>query len=344
LRASIVSSEGVQVKEIVRSRRVAWSFAAAVLLVAGTSSGATKDQCVDADSQSQALRRAGKFAESRAALQVCNDASCPGVVRDDCVQRLDELNRAQPTIVFDVKDGAGNDVIAVKVSVDGKVLAEKLAGTALAVDPGAREFSFEVPGQPLVKKTLLIREGEKGRNERVVVGPAAPPGAAPPTPTPSPTPIQTPIQTPTPIPTSTLTPTPSPTPAPAAASDSGPPSQGGTTKTLGFVAGGVGIAGVAVGGIFGLLASSAWNNSKSECNTSSCPNHSGAVTDHNSSVTDGAISTVGFIAGGALLATGIVLVLAGGGHSAAQPAAPAGLVVTPAVGVGSGGIVLSGGF
>lgn len=327
--------------EIVRSRPVRWSFAAAFLLVAGPSWGATKDQCVDANTQSQALRRAGKFAESRAALQVCGDASCPAVVHDDCVQRLDELNRAQPTIVFDVKDGAGNDIIAVKVSVDGKLLAEKLDGTGLAVDPGAREFTFEAPGQPPVKKTLLIREGEKGRNERVVLGPAAPQAPAPAPPTPSPTPAPTPIQTTNP----TLTSTPSPTPAPAPASDSGPASHdGGSMKTIGFVAGGVGIAGVAVGSIFGLLASSAWNNSKSECNTMTCSNHQGAVNDHNTSVTDGTISTVGFIAGGALLATGVVLVLVGGGHSASSPTGAAGLLVTPAVGVGSGGITLSGGF
>ena len=42
-----------------------------------------------------------------------------------------------------------------------------------------------------------------------------------------------------------------------------------------------------------------------------------------------------------LLATGIVLVVAGGGHSAAQPS---GLSVTPILGVRSGGVALSGGF
>jgi hypothetical protein len=99
------------------------------------------------------------------------------MVRDDCVKRLDELESAQPTIVFSVTDGAGHDLVAVKVSVDGAVLAEKLDGAALEVDPGAREFTFEVAGQPPVKQTIVIREGEKGRSERIALGPA--PQAAP---------------------------------------------------------------------------------------------------------------------------------------------------------------------
>jgi hypothetical protein len=42
-----------------------------------------------------------------------------------------DLERAQPTVVFDVKDDAGNDLTDVKVTVDGNPLADKLTGTAL---------------------------------------------------------------------------------------------------------------------------------------------------------------------------------------------------------------------
>jgi hypothetical protein len=57
------------------------------------------------------------------------------MVRDDCTQRLDELNRQLPTIVFDGKDAAGGDVIAVSVTVDGRLLTERLDGAPLEVDP-----------------------------------------------------------------------------------------------------------------------------------------------------------------------------------------------------------------
>jgi hypothetical protein len=48
------------------------------------------------------------------------------MVRDDCTRRLDELDKAQPTIVFEAKDGAGRDLTAVQVTVDGKPLVESL--------------------------------------------------------------------------------------------------------------------------------------------------------------------------------------------------------------------------
>src|SRR5208282_3193173 len=72
------------------------------------------------------------------------------------------------------------------------------------------------------------------------------------------------------------------------------------------------------GAIFGLLASSAWNTAQSDCpgNTlATCPNHAGAVNDHSTTVTDATISTVGFIAGGALVAGGVTLFILGASPS-----------------------------
>ena len=92
------------------------------------------------------------------------------MVRDDCARRLDELGQVQPTIVFDAKDASGRDVAAVKVTVDGRPLAEKLDGAALAVDPGEHTFVFTVAGGALVTQTFVIREGQKARYERIVLG------------------------------------------------------------------------------------------------------------------------------------------------------------------------------
>src|ERR1700690_180086 len=102
------------------------------------------DQCIGANAKAQWLRQAGKFGEAREQLKSCAEASCPGMVRDDCMQRLDELERAQPTIVFDVKDSAGKDISAVAVTVDGRRLADRLDGRAIAVDSGEHTFSFLV--------------------------------------------------------------------------------------------------------------------------------------------------------------------------------------------------------
>jgi hypothetical protein len=67
----------------------------------------TKAQCIAADTDAQTLRISGKLRAMREKLSVCADASCPGMVRDDCMQRTDELQRMQPTIVFEVKDSRG---------------------------------------------------------------------------------------------------------------------------------------------------------------------------------------------------------------------------------------------
>jgi hypothetical protein len=135
------------------------------------SGSSAKDRCVEAHTKAQSARRDGKFRAAREELTVCVDAGCPSMVRDDCIQRLDELERVQPTIVFDAKDGTGSDLTAVRVSVDGKLLIGRLDGSALQVEPGPHTFLFEVTGQPSVSRTFVLKEGEKARRERVVIGP-----------------------------------------------------------------------------------------------------------------------------------------------------------------------------
>jgi hypothetical protein len=70
----------------------------------------------------------------------------------------------------------------------------------------------------------------------------------------------------------------------------------------------VGVAGIAVGSVFGLLASSSASSSKN----AGCPNctpaqFTQATSDYNSASDDATISTVAFVAGGAALAAGAIL-------------------------------------
>lgn len=137
--------------------------------VAATAGGA-KERCVAANTKAQSTRREGKFRAAREELSICVDAGCPPLVRDDCIKRLDELERMQPTLVLDAKDSTGNDLVAVRVTVDGKLLTGSLDGSALQVDPGPHAFVFEVTGQPAVSRTWVLKEGEKARRERIVIG------------------------------------------------------------------------------------------------------------------------------------------------------------------------------
>ena len=84
---------------------------------------------------------------------------------------------------------------------------------------------------------------------------------------------------------------------------------GAGRRTMGYVVGIVGVVGLGVGGVTGLIAMSNNSDSKKLCpNAGPCANKTG-VDDNDNAKTMGLVSTVGFIAGGALLATGIVLVL-----------------------------------
>jgi hypothetical protein len=282
--------------------------AAALLLWTAVAGAQDVDACIGASESSLALRKAGKLLDARRALATCAAPACPDPVKTSCQQRLADLDRAVPSVVFSVKDGAGNDVPGVKITVDGQPRTERI-GTALTLDPGEHTFTFEAAGLTPATKTLVIVEGVRERSETVVLG--SPPAPAP-----------------LPPPTSPAT--------PPATADTGSQSTGSTQRTLGYVAGGVGVAGLVAGGILGLMASSKWNTAQSEAYPQS------SNDEHTASSLAGA-STAAFVAGGVVAAAGIVLWL-----TAPRPSSPfaaaASLGVAPGVGAGRAALVVRGGF
>jgi hypothetical protein len=283
------------------------------LLFSATALAVTKDQCVDADTEGQSLRRHGKLSAARERLRVCADATCPGLVRDDCTQRIDEIERAQPTIVFAAHDEAGRDLAAVAVTMDGQPFADRLDGAALPADPGQHDFVFSSEGQPPVTRTIVLREGEKGRREVVVIARPASVAAS-----------------------TSSSAAPPPPPAPSS----------GAQTTIGLVAGAAGIVAIGVGAVFGVMASSSWSSSQSECaSPSDCSNHAQAVSDHDAASTEATVSTVGFALGGALLAGGLVLWLTAPKDTSPEASSEARSIrVAPTVGRRGAGVALGGSF
>jgi hypothetical protein len=268
----------------------------------------SKVQCVEANTKGQDLRREGELSGARSQFHACAVSECPVLVRDDCTRRLDEVDRAQPTVVFEIKDGAGNDLPAVKVSVDGQPLADSLDGSALLVDPGTHNFTFEVAGQPPVAKQLVLHEGEKGRIERVTIAPSALAGASR-------------------EPAGGIGGSSNPSHAEANASSG--------QRTVGLVVGGVGVASLVAGAILGGLAIAARDNYEKDCGSNigapagQC-NQQG-IDGHGDASTKGTLSTVFFVAGGVLAAAGAVVFFT----------APSG---STQVGVGPTGAYVSGRF
>jgi hypothetical protein len=268
----------------------------------------TREQCVDSNARAQHLRSEGKLSEAGRELRKCADPSCPALVRNDCTKRLDDVENAQPTIAFEVKDASGADLTAVKVAVDDRPLVDTLDGTALPVDPGQHVFTFKGADGALVTRTLVLTEGEKGRRERVVLGGSA---ASPPAPLGAAT-ADTGLAT-----------------IEAASTDQGARGMG-TQKVVGLVVAGAGAASIAVGGVFGALAFSAKDQQVNDCGSPTC-----TPTGH-------ARADVGFIAGGALLIGGVVLFVTG--SSSQRPAPVTGLLLAPSMGRSGGGMLLRGEF
>jgi hypothetical protein len=193
-----------------------------------------------------------------------------------------------------------------------------------ATDAGKHVFRATAPGK-LEWKTTVDVQGE-GKATDVTVPPlaAAPVEAKP---------EVKPAASAEPV---TAPPPPPPGPPPA-----------NNQRTAGFVVGGLGVAGLAVGGIFGGLASSQWSKAKDKCPANLCIDQA-AQDDAKGAKTKATISTAGFVAGGVLLAVGVTIVLVSPDSSApAQAAAPfrrPTLAVAPTAGPGAAGFDLVGSF
>jgi hypothetical protein len=254
------------------------SLALLALALGGVGSIATPARaddaaCINAVEQALTLRTSGKLHDALKTLVACSDPGCPGEVRTECTQRIDAIGAAMPTLVFAVKDGAGNDLFAVTVSMDGAPLTTTLDGRPLSIDPGEHAFRFETAGQPPLERTLVVREGEKNRVESVVLGHAAPP--PPPAAPEAPTPVVS--------------------------------SSWNSRKTLAVMAGGVGVVGIGLGIVWSAYASSAQSQEQSNCNASSCPHRLQSVADYNAAESNATAATVSVVAGAALVAAGVVL-------------------------------------
>jgi hypothetical protein len=249
----------------------------------------TKIECANADTRAQTLRSAGKLRDARVQLELCSSQACPAIVRQDCTERLDEVMRASPTIIFDVKDATGVDVASTRVTMDGKPLVERLDGKPVSVDPGQHTFTFDAQGHPTATSQVLVHEGDKERRVSVVLQPAPVKRAA--------------------VHARVDEQTPPVEPRPEIKHSSG-------ASALAIVIGSVGLVGIGIGAGTGAVAISNWNASQRECgSTSECSDHDKAVSDHNTASDFATVSTTTFIAGGALAAAAVIIFLVSRHHA-----------------------------
>jgi hypothetical protein len=237
-------------------------------------------RCFEAAEQGQALRQAHQLVEARDQLRQCVAPACPATMQSDCASWLGEVERAIPTVVLSAKDVAGEDVLDVSVLVDGRPLASRLDGTALPVNPGAHTFAFRWPDGSSVERQLLVAEGQKA----IVVAARLAPPASPPASAPAPPQSALPLLT------------------PSAAESTPAPSR--PWRTVGWITGGIGLAGLALGAAFAAVTVSDRNAAR--CNAAgACANYDSV----NAAKSAAPIAGAGLIGGGALVAAGAALLV-----------------------------------
>jgi hypothetical protein len=164
-------------------------------------------------------------------------------------------------------------VTGASVTIDGKPVGEDRLGEALALDPGRHELVATAPGREPVRSTLVLAAGRTKNVPVFVTGPG-PVG-------------------------------PGPGPGPGPDGD-----DGSSLRTTSFVIGGIGIAGIAVGAVFGGLAIASKGDVEDNCDELACNAQGVEAADDGNMF--GNISTAGLVIGGVALATGVTLLLLSG--------------------------------
>jgi hypothetical protein len=200
-----------------------------------------------------------------------------------------------------------------EIKRDGETLHDAQWGLPVPADPGSHVIMATAPGKLPFQTTVVVHDEGKVQEVQLPAladAPPAPPVAV------------------------------GPKPAPVAEPTSVAPAEGphglGTQRILAIAAGGVGLAGVVVGSIFGLETLSKHSGSQQQCQGNVCsPTGLQDVSDGKNA---GNVSTIAFAVGGAAIAGGVVLWLTAPSGSSKVGS----LGVTPLVGLDSGGFSLRG--
>ncbi len=182
--------------------------------------------------------------------------------------KINALEPRLPYLKISLAPGADKASVVTRNGVELRSASLRLA---LPVDPGKQEIVVRAPGHEVSRLEFELKEGER-REEVVQPGKALPPGETAPGETP------------------------------------GTKPEPNTTRTVGWVVGGVGVAGIALGAVTGAFTLQKKSVVNRNCDADKRCNQEG-LDAVDSGKTFGTISGVSFAVGAALVATGTVLVL-----------------------------------
>jgi len=314
------------------------TICAALVAARGDARADDVDTCATAAEQAQPLMRNHELRAAREQLLLCARQVCPAVVRADCGRWLDDVGRKIPTVVVTAIGGDGREVTAVRVLLDGKVVAEKIDGGELAADPGDHTLRCELADGSVAEERVTLREGE--RKHAVVVRFKAnlmsSGGFPPPAPPPTGGAAAPPLSPPTPA---------SPPPVPPSSDAVSTGSESGTRTVVVLTLAGAALVSAGLGVFYGLQSKSQADKAAgyrqqlgpSGCyNVASkdCSDWSAAVDGQNS---DATLNKV-FLAVGGVFAAGALLTWLAWPTATSSPASGAAWSVSPLVAPGGGGL------
>jgi hypothetical protein len=221
------------------------------------------------------------------------------------------LDKALPRIAVIHVAVAAPPGTKIALSVDGEKISDVFIDADRPTDPGLHTVQASSPGFYPASTKVALKDSETKRIELKLEADPNYKVAVAPTPTP---------ETPTPI-------------AP-------PPEEPPPSRVPAYAAFGVGGAGVVVGTITGIMALGRKSDATTNCPQSRCIAGSQGEADLSAAKTLGTASTVGFIVGGVVIATGVVLLFTSSSSTppatrASLPPAPA---VRPELGLGYAGV------
>lgn len=200
---------------------------------------------------------------------------------------LDALLPRIPQVRLTIK---GPEPSATTLTIDGVNRSADI-GTWVSLDPGVHKVRAQASRWNTTDVQLELKEGER-KPFVVELGGAAPVAVAPKPPAAE----------------SAAPPSPAPPRRGPTLAATGPDTGAqGSSHALEFAAIGLGTAGILVGGVLGAMTLSKKSDFTSSCEDKRCP--PGAQEDYDSAKTLATWSTVGFVAGGGLLAAGIVMIV-----------------------------------
>jgi hypothetical protein len=239
-------------------------------------------------------------------LDVAMEAHARGSIARERVAR-DRAASLEPGLAkLVVATDAVKDTPGVEVTRDGALVGRPQWATAVPVDPGSHLISASAPGKIAWTTTVVVQP-------RAVAQVAIPPllDAAP-----------------TPAPPVTTT---------SADLERVPSGRGNAQRAVGFVLGAAGLAGLGVGGYFGVLSLVRHDQAQPHCGAATCD--ATGVALRNDAYQAGNVATIGLVAGGAVLLGGIIVVATAphdSSSASARPSSSFALTLGPAGGGVSG--------